>query len=278
MRKTILAALSAALLSSSAAYADGKPLPAFAVAAAQALPAAAPAPAADSFATDTAMADYVFKWAESNYGSYFSPANQPSQSASGYYFRAYSKNAYLAEKDGSLWVVIGGNAQSAGSISDFAGKIGYKAATTGTGITNGSTGSSTAAMSVGQAVAYEYMRAIIQWQLDNNTYTTGIGSISSGSGGTSYLNLFDIKINSSVPMTTPGFITLKCYQCHNWKLTYSQYSAFATALGNDTYFQGSLPYMEAGDLNGYMSYTQSMLGQYNSWVAQIPASYSTYWY
>jgi len=38
MRKTILAALSATLLSSSAAYADGKPLPAFAVAAAQALP------------------------------------------------------------------------------------------------------------------------------------------------------------------------------------------------------------------------------------------------
>jgi hypothetical protein len=280
MRKTILAALGAALLSSSAAHADGKPLPAFAVAAAQALPAAAPAPAADRFATDTAMADYVFKWAESNYSSYFSPPNPPAQSAAGYYFRAYSNNAYLAEKDGSLWVVLGGNAQSAGSLSDFAGKIGYKPTSTGTtsGSTSGTTGGGTATMSVGQAVAYEYMRAIIQWQVDHSSYTADFGTVTSGSSGSSYLDLFDIKVNTGVATGTPGFVTLKCYQCHNWKLTYSQYSAFATALGDDTYFQGSLPYMEAGDLNGYMSYTQSMLGQYNSWVAQIPSSYATYWF
>ena len=125
MSKTILAALCAASLFAPAVYADSKSLPVAAAAAAHILPM----PAADSFATDTAMADYVFKWAESNYGSYFSPANTPSQSASGYYFRAYRNNAFLAEKDGSLWVVLGGNAQSAGSLSDFAGKIGYKATT-----------------------------------------------------------------------------------------------------------------------------------------------------
>lgn len=267
MRQAILAALCAALLPASAAHADSKPLPAFAVAAVQTLSTAAPAPAADSFATDTAMADYVFKWAESNYSSYFSPANPPSQSASGYYFRAYAKNAYLAEKDGVLWVVIGGNAQPAGSISDFASKIGYKPAT-----------STTPAMSVGQAVAYEYMRAIIQWQVDHSTYTADFGAVSGGSGGSSYLDLFDIKVNTSVSTTTPGFVTLKCYRCHNWKLTYSQYSAFASALEADTYFQGALPYMENGDLDGYMSYTQSMLGQYNNLAGQVPASYSTYWF
>lgn len=275
MRQTILAALGAALLSSSVAYADGKPLPAFAVAAAQVLPALAPAPASDRFATDTAMADYVFKWAESNYASYFSPANPPAQSAAGYYFRAYSNNAYLAEKDGNLWVVIGGNAQSAGSLSDFAGKIGYQPTSSGT--TGGTTGG-TATMSVGQAVAYEYMRAIIQWQIDHNSYTADFGAVTSGSNGSSYLDMFDIKVNTGVSTGTPGFVTLKCYQCHNWKLTYSQYSAFATAMGNDAYVLGSMPYMDSGDLNGYMSYTQSMLGQYNSWVAQIPASYATYWF
>lgn len=262
MHKALLLGLCGTLPALTTAQAEPAPLPALVVPAAQ---TPLPQLAADRFATDTAMADSVFTWAESNYSSYFSPANPPSQSASGYYFRAYANNVFLAEKDGILWVAIGGNTQQVGSLSDFAAKIGYKPATT-------------VSMSVGQAAAYEFMRAIIQWQVDNSNYTTSMSSVSSGATGASYLDLFDIKVNSSVPMSSAGFVTLKCYHCHNWNLTYSQYSAFASALSKDGYYQGSLTYLQSGDLNGYMAYTQAQLAQYNSWVGQIPASYSTSWF
>ncbi len=229
-----------------------------------------PQRATDAFvAVDTAMADFVFTWAEQNLPSYFSPANAPAQNQSGYYYRAYQNNAYLAvaNQNSEFFAVTGGNVIDVGKLSDFAGKVGYKPA-----------GSST--MTVGKALDYEYARAVIQWQVDNATYTadpTSLG-VSMSSTGASVAGVVTIKINQALSQGTPGFITFSCYRCHNWKLTYNQFLDFANEMDNDTYFNRSLTYLDNADLNGYMTYTQSQLGNYNTLVSQIPASFSTYWY
>lgn len=222
--------------------------------------AAQPARSGNSFATDTAMADYVFAWAEKTYGNYFAPANPPSQTTAGYYFRFYSgTNTYLAEKDGELWLVMNNSMQRIDNLAAFATQIGYKP---------GGTGS----MTVGKAVATEFMRAIIQWQVDRGQYTDDFGSVTIGGMGMSYGDLVNISVNMEA-----STIALSCYKCHNWVLSFDQYSEFATELENDTYFTGAMTYMDNGDLAGYTSYTQQMAAQYNAAADSIPSSFSIYW-
>lgn len=232
-------------------------------------PSATPQRSADAFATDTAMADYVFSWAEKNMSSYFAPANPPSQSSSGFYFRQYKNSTFLAEQNGTLYLLYSGKLVPVGKLSDFAATIGYKPTTTTP---------NTASMTVGQAVDYEFIRATILWQIDNASYTGDMSSVSVSSSGSSVSGIVSIKVNTSVSPNSPGYVTLQCYKCHNWKLTAAQYSQFATAMSTDAYVTGSMTYMNNDDLNGYISYTQSQADKYNGLVSQIPASFSTYWY
>lgn len=226
-------------------------------------PARAASRFANGFATDTAMADYVYAWAEKTYPQFFSPANPPSQTLSGYYFRYYSgTNAYLAEKDGDLWLLMNGSMQKVDSLSAFATQIGYKP--------GGGTGGG--AMTVGKAVSIEFMRAVIQWQVDHGQYSDDFGNINYGGSSVSYGDLMSINVDMNA-----GKVYLSCYLCHNWSLSFEQYYEFATELEFDTYFTGAMTYMDNGDYNGYVAYTKQMAAQYATQAASIPASFSIYW-
>jgi hypothetical protein len=72
-------------------------------------------------------------------------------------------------------------------------------------------------------------------------------------------------------------IYLNCYQCHNWVLSFDQFSQFATELEADTYYTGAMTYLDNNDYAGYTRYTQSMAAQYSTAAAGVPSSFSIYW-
>ena len=222
--------------------------------------------------TDTAMADAVFSWGERSYPEYFSPATNISQNYSGYYYRHYdATDSYLAVKDGILYAILQGsnNLITVGPLSEWATKAGYTPATTPV------TTPVTPQMSVGQAVAIDYIASVIHWQIDHNMYTLddflGMG------GGThfQYQDLFTIDINQNVSPDTHGYVTMTLYRGHNWKLTSQELSDMSDALNNDTYINQAIIYQNNQDLTGYMNLTQSMASQYDALVVSEP-DYSQY--